>query len=88
MQATPQGVVPTPADIDQALAKLEEQAEGTRLRYWYGLGAARLDRADRQLAQGARGLKLVPLTTAMPKSKSSQSAIFLENRRRLFRIML
>ena len=46
--------VPTAAEIDRALAKLEDLGEGARNCGRYRLGAADFDRADRRLDQDAR----------------------------------
>jgi len=65
--------VPTPAEIDRALAKLETLAKerGTAVGVASALPISieRIASWARQLE--ARGLALVPLTTAMLKPKSS-----------------
>ena len=65
--------VPTSAEIDRTLIKLETLAKERGAGRRRGLGPADLDRADCRLDQetlDSRGIMLVPLTTVMLKSKS------------------
>lgn len=66
-------IVPTPAEIDRALAKLEAQARerGSAIGVASALPVS-IDRIGAWAKQlGSRGILLAPLTTAMLKSKSS-----------------
>ena len=65
--------VPTPAEIDRALARLEAVGARARHRGRHRLRAAGADRPHRQWAKAAeaRGIVLVPITAVAIKAKSS-----------------